>query len=511
MRKSTLLKTMLLLCALVAGSSSVWAVDVVDQLNKGDFKATSSSYTDFSDVKKNTAVYAGRTSVQNTSIGMKRDASNGAGIFTTASGGVAKSLSFTWTSTSDRTLQVWGKNSAYSLDDTKNQNNFGTKIAEVTYNSNNTSPTLTLNSTTEYEYILIVPSSTSMLSIKDVEITWEVAGGVHVGIQSVDFEATALSHYSNWTFDNVGIHTGVTGVSAHGGSQWGSNVNSGGSGVTTCSITTKAKIAYPGTFTCYISKESDNVKSSTWKIQTSSDGSTWTDIDSKDATGMSKGEWQEFTADLSARTNVFVRLSYSGSSAIRAVDDITLTEYVPYTMNNYQWSTLVSERPLDFTGSTVKAYIVTGNEGNVLTKTQMTGIVPANTPLLLNATAGAHKITVAASNPTDISGNKLVAGTGDEVSAVEGKTRYVLSVENDEATFLKIAGTAATVPVGKAYLELDGSVPAPTLSFGDATSVNDVISKTEEVRGEYFNLNGQRVAQPTKGLCIVNGKKVIIK
>jgi hypothetical protein len=26
-----------------------------------------------------------------------------------------------------------------------------------------------------------------------------------------------------------------------------------------------------------------------------------------------------------------------------------------------------------------------------------------------------------------------------------------------------------------------------------------------------YNLNGQRVAQPTKGLFIVNGKKVVIK
>lgn len=28
---------------------------------------------------------------------------------------------------------------------------------------------------------------------------------------------------------------------------------------------------------------------------------------------------------------------------------------------------------------------------------------------------------------------------------------------------------------------------------------------------QYYNLNGQRVAQPTKGVYIVNGKKIIIK
>ena len=33
----------------------------------------------------------------------------------------------------------------------------------------------------------------------------------------------------------------------------------------------------------------------------------------------------------------------------------------------------------------------------------------------------------------------------------------------------------------------------------------------EEVRGEYYNLAGQRAVNPKKGLYIVNGKKVIIK
>ena len=46
---------------------------------------------------------------------------------------------------------------------------------------------------------------------------------------------------------------------------------------------------------------------------------------------------------------------------------------------------------------------------------------------------------------------------------------------------------------------------------GNTTGVNDVRSKMEDVRGEYYNLAGQRVAQPTKGIYISNGKKVIVK
>ena len=39
----------------------------------------------------------------------------------------------------------------------------------------------------------------------------------------------------------------------------------------------------------------------------------------------------------------------------------------------------------------------------------------------------------------------------------------------------------------------------------------DVRSKMEDVRGDFFDLQGRKVAQPTKGLYIVNGKKVVIK
>lgn len=50
-----------------------------------------------------------------------------------------------------------------------------------------------------------------------------------------------------------------------------------------------------------------------------------------------------------------------------------------------------------------------------------------------------------------------------------------------------------------------------TIEEGNTTGVNDVRSKMEDVRGEYYNLAGQRVAQPTKGIYISNGKKVIVK
>ena len=76
----------------------------------------------------------------------------------------------------------------------------------------------------------------------------------------------------------------------------------------------------------------------------------------------------------------------------------------------------------------------------------------------------------------------------------------------------------AYMPANRAYLSttVDASAGGARLSvvFDDdvVTGVTDVRSKTEEGRGEYFNLKGQRVENPKKGgIYVKNGKKVIFK
>ena len=69
---------------------------------------------------------------------------------------------------------------------------------------------------------------------------------------------------------------------------------------------------------------------------------------------------------------------------------------------------------------------------------------------------------------------------------------------------------AVSIPAGKAYLDAS-SLETARLEIvfpGEATGINSVNGEGLTVNG-YYNLNGQRVAQPVKGLYIVNGKKVI--
>ena len=139
----------------------------------------------------------------------------------------------------------------------------------------------------------------------------------------IDFENIA-AYYTNWTFTNIVAKETSSEVPAHGGSYFG-NTNGKASG----SIQTKEKIATPNSLTCYLSKQSNNTTASTWKIQVSSDGETWTDVASTSAVDMTKGEWKEFSADLSAYTDVYVRVYYSGTTAIRDIDDLTLVTTAP--------------------------------------------------------------------------------------------------------------------------------------------------------------------------------------
>ena len=135
----------------------------------------------------------------------------------------------------------------------------------------------------------------------------------------IDFEEVAAA-YTDWTFTNMDSkQTGNNNVTAHGGTYYGTT-----GGKATASIVTNAKIATPYSLTCYVTRQSTNTTASSWKIQVSSDGSTWTDVATQSATSMSQGSWVEFTANLTSYSNVYVRVYYDGSTAVRNIDDLSL-------------------------------------------------------------------------------------------------------------------------------------------------------------------------------------------
>ena len=222
--------------------------------------------------------------------------------------------------------------------------------------------------------------------------------------------------------------------------------------------------------------------SSVFKVQTSANGVDYTDLDSYTTLGSTTSKEYNSLGE-SVR---YIRWIYANKdNGNVGLGNISLDNKLHISLSSYQWGTLVANVPLDFEGSTVKAYIVTGHSGAALTKTQMTGTVPANTPLLINAPMDSYEIPVASSSSTDVSENKLVAGTGTAISKEAGKTKYVLSVDGGIAAFKLIDTNSATVPKDKAYLLFNESITlAPSVirivdEENNATNI-DAIDATEE-------------------------------
>ncbi|MBO4905860.1 MAG: hypothetical protein J5486_02345, partial [Bacteroidaceae bacterium] len=75
--------------------------------------------------------------------------------------------------------------------------------------------------------------------------------------------------------------------------------------------------------------------------------------------------------------------------------------------------------------------------------------------------------------------------------------------------------TALAVGQYKAWLEIPTGVAtarALTLVFGDATAIEMVNGQSSMVNGDWYDLNGRKIAVPNKkGIYILNGRKVVVK
>lgn len=172
----------------------------------------------------------------------------------------------------------------------------------------------------------------------------------------------------------------------------------------------------------------------------------------------------------------------------------------------------------------VKAYTISGN-----TQTQISlspnnesghGYIKAATPMLLYYSGASTDIypELVKTDDTHLSGissytyyHGLYVAT-DVTSLTEYSTQDIWILVNNQ--FVRTA--SGNIPANRCYLALDKSsitVPhfAPAINFGGLTGIDEPRDKKENVEMKIYNLNGQRVQNPTKGLYIVNGKKVIIK
>ena len=175
-------------------------------------------------------------------------------------------------------------------------------------------------------------------------------------------------------------------------------------------------------------------------------------------------------------------------------------------------ATFASNYALDFTSADgIEAYIAKENGTKI--ELEKVNKVPAGTGVLLRSVSGAAKAAdvPVATTADDVTGNLFVRGTGAAVDtdAGEGKTNYVLGKHEGKVGFYKAGGM--TVATNKAYLQTTVAAARIDIDFDETTALTLVNSEKRTVNSDIYNLAGQRVANPTKGLYIVNGRKVVVK
>jgi hypothetical protein len=113
-----------------------------------------------------------------------------------------------------------------------------------------------------------------------------------------------------------------------------------------------------------------------------------------------------------------------------------------------------------------------------------------------------------------VSENALVAVDAEIAQlATDGDNcvNYILNKVNGNLGFYK--ANNQKVAAGKAYLQVPATAARGSfaISFDNETTGIATVENASVLNENYYNLNGQRIAAPQKGLYIVNGKKVVIK
>lgn len=160
----------------------------------------------------------------------------------------------------------------------------------------------------------------------------------------------------------------------------------------------------------------------------------------------------------------------------------------------------------------VNAYVAKAN-GTTLQLTQLAGnVLAANTPVILTSDQTIPNLPISdeAGEPVADDDNDL-QGTVQAISQVEGQTYYVLNNGSKGAAFYKYN---ASKPLNgfRAYYTPQASSEVAAFTFG-IEDIETAISaiESDNSQAEIYDLNGRRVKRATKGVFIVNGKKVMYK
>ena len=164
-----------------------------------------------------------------------------------------------------------------------------------------------------------------------------------------------------------------------------------------------------------------------------------------------------------------------------------------------------------------EVYVATKAENDYVTLEQVTGVLPANTGVIIKAEEGRYTFTSPTSGRATITSNMLSgSATQVDITPAENTTYYILAMGSKGIGLYPDALEGGTFRnnANKAYLPIVTAAGAAQstgyrFDFEGTTNIEEIESETE--KNVIYDLTGRRVETPAKGIYIINGKKVLVK
>jgi len=205
-----------------------------------------------------------------------------------------------------------------------------------------------------------------------------------------------------------------------------------------------------------------------------------------------------------------VEINYIGQTTV-TTNYCTSVTSLPVTISAAEYATFHnSDLALDFSTTGIKAFTATDGETSVTLNEITSGQVPAGTPVVLYKAGGGTENVPVIASAAAVGNNDLNVSTGEKPT-----NAYVLAKpENMEVGFY-LWDSSMTLNKGKVYLksiQSGGQEARQFLPFSsDAQGISATLNNNETMNNVVYDLQGRRVAKTTKGLYIMDGRKVMVK
>ena len=187
------------------------------------------------------------------------------------------------------------------------------------------------------------------------------------------------------------------------------------------------------------------------------------------------------------------------------------------TVGETEWATLY----LDFAAAIpedVEVYTVTAVNTGYVTLTPVTGVLPANTGVIVKANEGDYTFAYSSGEAANVTENLLKGTIAKTVVTKEANTEYYVLANGADGVGMYVAVNGETTTEftngsHKAYLAVEGAngIKSFSFRFGEGTTgvENVVVENGVKV---IFDLTGRKVnAITAPGIYIVNGVKRVVR